>query len=284
LEQIPNIGKSIADDLRLIGIREPAQLKGQDGLALYERLNRRTGVRHDPCVADTFMAAVAFMNGGKPTPWWKFTAKRKTLLLLALTLAQFSWAYPAHWWAPVSKKGAPAWEILPQEAKPPEVILSKRHELGLLSNFAPTPFEFRGKRYASLEGFWQSLLHPENPDDPRAKFPGLIWKHTRDEVAAMTAFEAKAAGDLALQNMKKMGINWVSFEGRRFDYWTKAKGGHYNLIVEVTKEKVKQNPKVKEVLLATKGLRLRPDHHQEPDAPPSWRYFQILTEIRESLL
>ena len=69
--------------------------------------------------------------------------------------------YPAHWWAPVSKEGSPAWEILPQEAGPGEVILSKRHELGLLSNFAPTPFTFRGRRYASLEGFWQMMLYPE---------------------------------------------------------------------------------------------------------------------------
>ena len=68
--------------------------------------------------------------------------------------------YPAHWWTPVPKEGAPSWEILPQEAGPGEVILSKRHELGLLSNFAPTPFTFRGKRYASLEGFWQMMLYP----------------------------------------------------------------------------------------------------------------------------
>lgn len=60
--------------------------------------------------------------------------------------------YP-DWWTPVPTNGAPAWEIFPQEAKPGEVILSKRNELGLLSNFAPTPFTFRGKRYASLEGF-----------------------------------------------------------------------------------------------------------------------------------
>lgn len=54
------------------------------------------------------------------------------------------------------------WEILPQEAAPGEVILSKRHELGLLSNFAATPFVFRGKRYASLEGFWQMMLYPHS--------------------------------------------------------------------------------------------------------------------------
>jgi len=80
LEQIPNIGKAIVQDLRDIGITRPEQLKGKDGLKLYHQLNKVTGVRHDPCMADTFMAAVDFMNGGKPKPWWKFTAKRKTLL------------------------------------------------------------------------------------------------------------------------------------------------------------------------------------------------------------
>src|SRR5213080_2471392 len=123
--------------------------------------------------------------------------------------------YPAHWWTPVPKEGAPAWEILPQEAGPGEVILSKRNELGLLSNFAATPFDFRGKRYASLEGFWQMMKYPEGVDDPRRKFSGLEWKFTRDEVAGLASFEAKRAGALADVNMKKMGITWVSFEGKQ---------------------------------------------------------------------
>ena len=96
--------------------------------------------------------------------------------------------YPKHWWAPVATEGKPDWEILPQEAGPGEVILSKRHELGLLSNFAPTPFVFHGKRYASLEGFWQMMLYPENARDPRATFPGVTWKYSRSRVAQMTAF------------------------------------------------------------------------------------------------
>jgi hypothetical protein len=39
-----------------------------------------TGVRNDPCMADTSMAAVDFMNGGSPKSWWSFTAKRKAEL------------------------------------------------------------------------------------------------------------------------------------------------------------------------------------------------------------
>ncbi|MEK6705221.1 MAG: helix-hairpin-helix domain-containing protein [Bdellovibrionota bacterium] len=80
LEQIPNVGKAVAQDLRNLGIKRPKQLKGKDGLKLYHRLNKLTGVRHDPCMADTLMSAVDFMNGGKAQPWWRFTAKRKALL------------------------------------------------------------------------------------------------------------------------------------------------------------------------------------------------------------
>lgn len=191
--------------------------------------------------------------------------------------------YPPHWWTPIPREGAPDWEILPQEAKPGEVILSKRHELGLLSNFAATPFTFRGQRYASLEGFWQMMLYPESKDDPRAKFPGLEWKYTREQVAQMTAFEAKNAGTLAEENMKKMGITWVSFEGKQIAYRPAAPGEHYQLIVAATWEKVKQNPEVKKVLLATGDLILKPDHHQEPNAPAAWRYYEIYTQIRAEL-
>jgi predicted NAD-dependent protein-ADP-ribosyltransferase YbiA (DUF1768 family) len=214
--------------------------------------------------------------------------------------------YPAEWWKPVADPKKPSWEILPQEAGPGEVILSKRNELGLLSNFAATPFEFHGKRYASLEGFWQAMKYPEGPDDPRARFPGIEWKHTRDEVAQMTAFDAKAAGDLGSRNMRTMEIDWVTFEGKQMPYRPgrgpedetasesenpsqntpdanisdPTKGEHYRLIFEATREKVRQNPDVQRVLLATGDLVLKPDHHQEPNPPAAWRYYEILSDIR----
>ena len=191
--------------------------------------------------------------------------------------------YPAHWWTPVPKEGAPAWEILPQEAEPGQVIVSKRHELGVLSNFAATPFVFRGVRYASLEGFWQMMLYPEGPDDPRATFPGLVWPHTREHVSQMTSFEAKDAGTLAEQNMARMGIDWVTFEAERFPYRPDRPGRHYDLIVAATREKVRQNPQVQQALLATGDLILRPDHHEETGARAAWRYCDILMQIRADL-
>lgn len=80
LDQIPNVGKSIAKDLESIGIKKPAQLVGKDPVKLYHKLEAVMGKRHDPCVCDTLMAAVDFMEGGKPKSWWEFTDKRKKLL------------------------------------------------------------------------------------------------------------------------------------------------------------------------------------------------------------
>jgi Pathogenicity locus len=80
IEHLPNIGKAVAADLRGIGIRTPAQLRGKDPYALYAKLNRVTGVRHDPCLLDTFIAVVRFVEGGPARPWWTFTAERKRTL------------------------------------------------------------------------------------------------------------------------------------------------------------------------------------------------------------
>jgi len=77
LEDIPNVGPSIADDLRALDIYEPAQLIGKDPYALYQQMTRITGVVHDPCLCDTFIAAVRFMEGGPARPWWYYTAERK---------------------------------------------------------------------------------------------------------------------------------------------------------------------------------------------------------------
>jgi len=77
LEQLPNVGPAIAADLRRIGIQHPADLRDRDAWNLYRTLCERTGVRHDPCVLDTFMAATDFMRGAPAAPWWKYTPGRK---------------------------------------------------------------------------------------------------------------------------------------------------------------------------------------------------------------
>jgi hypothetical protein len=87
LTDLPNIGKAMADDLRRLGIREPAQLKGKSPFELYERLCRLTGQRQDPCVLDVFMSITAFMNGEPPRPWWDYTAARKRAMAVAARMA-----------------------------------------------------------------------------------------------------------------------------------------------------------------------------------------------------
>ena len=163
------------------------------------------------------------------------------------------------------------------------MILSKRNELGVLSNFAATPFTFRDKRYASVESFWQMMLYPENAGDPRARAAGIVWPHTRVEVGQMTAFEAKDAGTAAEANMQKMGISWVTFEGKRIEYRSSVKGEHYRLIVAGMRAKLEQNPVVRETLLKTGHLILLPDHIEEANAPPEWHYYQIWMDIRSEL-
>lgn len=76
-EDIPNIGQSMAEDFKSLGLKSPQELKGKDPLAMYEKLCKITKQRQDPCVLDTLMAAVDFMEGAKARPWWSYTAERK---------------------------------------------------------------------------------------------------------------------------------------------------------------------------------------------------------------
>ncbi len=79
-EDIPNIGPAMAKDFRLLGLDEPSQLAAADPYALYDELCKITGTRHDPCVLDTFISAVRFMDGAPALPWWHYTAERKAKL------------------------------------------------------------------------------------------------------------------------------------------------------------------------------------------------------------
>ncbi len=79
LTDLPNIGPALAKDLLFIGIESPEELKGKDPRELYNKLCRKSGQRHDPCVLDVFMSVTDFMNGGEPRVWWDYTKERKGL-------------------------------------------------------------------------------------------------------------------------------------------------------------------------------------------------------------
>lgn len=84
LEDLPNVGKAVAADLRRINITRPQDLAGEDPLKLFRKLQEVTGTRQDPCMLDTFMAVIHFMDSGEALPWWKFTKKRKQQYQLLL--------------------------------------------------------------------------------------------------------------------------------------------------------------------------------------------------------
>jgi len=79
LEQLPNIGASLAAALRALGITHPRELATKDPFVLYQALCSHRGRRQDPCVLDTLMAITDFMRGAAPAAWWTYTAQRKLL-------------------------------------------------------------------------------------------------------------------------------------------------------------------------------------------------------------
>jgi hypothetical protein len=81
LEDLPNVGKAVSGDFKLLGIHKPEELKGKNAFTLYNRLCKLTGKRQDPCVIDVFMSVISFVNGGRALPWWHFTDERKVKMI-----------------------------------------------------------------------------------------------------------------------------------------------------------------------------------------------------------
>jgi len=77
LRTLPNIGPAIAQKLLRLGIERPDDLRGQDAEALFQRLCDLDNRRHDPCLLDTFVAAVDHANGSPARPWWYYSRERK---------------------------------------------------------------------------------------------------------------------------------------------------------------------------------------------------------------
>ncbi len=77
LVTIPGIGKSLAEDLRLIGISKVHDLSGKDPEKLYRKLEQVTGAHQDRCVLYTFRCAVYFASEQQHDPellkWWMWS-------------------------------------------------------------------------------------------------------------------------------------------------------------------------------------------------------------------
>jgi Pathogenicity locus len=82
LGELISIGPAMLRDFAKLRIRSVAQLARQNPKTMYERLNRLHGQRQDPCVLDTFCAAVAQAKNprlpAEKCQWWYWSRKRKT--------------------------------------------------------------------------------------------------------------------------------------------------------------------------------------------------------------
>jgi len=78
LESIPGVGRSIAQDLRDIGIDRPSCLKGKNPQRLYEKLCRIRGQHIDRCMLYTLRCAVYYVNtpaearDPEKLQWWSW--------------------------------------------------------------------------------------------------------------------------------------------------------------------------------------------------------------------
>jgi hypothetical protein len=82
LQDLISIGPAMLRDFELLGVRSVSQLAKQNPRKLYSRLERLTGTRQDPCVLDTFSAAVAQARNPRlpaaQCQWWYWSRKRKS--------------------------------------------------------------------------------------------------------------------------------------------------------------------------------------------------------------
>ena len=97
----------------------------------------------------------------------------------------------------------------------------------------------------------------------------------------MNGYSAKAAGNYANDLMDKNDANWATFEGRKFVFATATQGDHYQLIWDVFVEKIRQNPDVRDILMSTKNLKLRPDHGVSAQSPREWHFYLLWMDIRK---
>ncbi len=79
LERIPGVGKSIAEDLRRLGVTSIRQLKRKDPERLYDKLCRFQASPVDRCVLYVFRCAVYYASTRDPDPellkWWNWKDK-----------------------------------------------------------------------------------------------------------------------------------------------------------------------------------------------------------------
>jgi predicted NAD-dependent protein-ADP-ribosyltransferase YbiA (DUF1768 family) len=136
------------------------------------------------------------------------------------------------------------------------------HPLNLISNLAPTPFELDGRRYASVEAFWQGLKFPSDED--------------RERIAPLDRHAARLAGKGAPL------ADTFAYAGKTVRVGTFE---HWVLMEAACRAKFSQCVKAREALLATGERplvhRVRRDSRTIPGVIMADIWMRIRARLRE---
>lgn len=155
-------------------------------------------------------------------------------------------------------------ENTPLDERPLNVASGAYEGIGkLMSNFASRPFTLDGRRYESVEGFYQ----------------GLKWSDPaqRVEIAKLSGAEAKSAG---------RGSKAKSFEydGTTIEF---RSAEHYALMKRAIKASLEQNPQVMQEFLQTypRPIEHKTGRRDNPNSGyPNSVFVSTLAEVRAELL
>jgi predicted NAD-dependent protein-ADP-ribosyltransferase YbiA (DUF1768 family) len=144
--------------------------------------------------------------------------------------------------------------------EPINVTSDSPEPIRLIANFAPTPFELDGTRYACVEAFWQSLRFPAEE---------------RPRIAAMDGTTAKRESD-----QQPYG-SCVVYGGQTIPVGTYE---HWQLMRRACRAKFEQNAAAREALLGTGERplvhRVRRDSRTIPGVIMADIWMKLRTELR----
>jgi predicted NAD-dependent protein-ADP-ribosyltransferase YbiA (DUF1768 family) len=144
--------------------------------------------------------------------------------------------------------------------EPINVTSMSPQPIRLIANFAPTPFELDGLRYACVEAFWQSLRFPIEE---------------RARIAAMDGAAAKQA------SAEQPYGSHVIYAGKAVSVGT---WDHWQLMRRACRAKFDQNEEARLALLATGGRPLIHKVRRDSRTIPGVIMAEIWMALRESLV